>query len=418
MNIFNVFRRRSEPRNSVNTEVQNLTLDSEALRQAIADANNVGSVRVSERSVMALPAAWRAVTIISQIIAGFPFSVLREQGDERSEVPSHPIAIALTRRANERMSGFEFRRVMQTHLCLRGDAFARIVRPLRPNGPWEFLPLDLDTVTPKLVDNRRRVEYEIQGPRGRRQTLPASEVFHLRGVSLDGVNGLSPVQVARMNFAIALEGQKGAQKLLRNGSFAGFGLKHPGKLSDKAQKNIQDSYEEKYGGTDNAGRPPIFEEGMEPIPLGFTATDAQFLEGRRFSLGDIARMFGVPSHLLNDTERSTSWGTGISQLTQGFVDYTLMEWVRIWESAVDFQLLDDEALLAKVDTDALERGDPKTRADFYTKMRLIGVYNANEIRKFEGKKAREDEGGDEYLTPSGAMLSPMRDNEGGNNEGS
>lgn len=414
---------RSEPTNSATTEVANLTLDSEQLRQELAAAATVDGMRVNDTSVMALPAAWRAVTILSHIVAGFPFDVIRRVDKKRENLPDNPIAYAMTRRANQFQSGFEFRRLMQTHLCLRGNAYARIVRPLRSSGKWEFLPFPLDSVTPRRSADGLRIEYELSGSRGGRNVLQAKDVLHLRGISLDGVVGLSPIQVARMNFAIALEGQRGAQKLLKQGSFAGYGLKHPAKLSAKALKNLSDSFAENFAGSENAGRPPVFEEGMEPVPLGFSATDAQFLEGRRFSLGDIARMFGVPSHMLNDTERNTSWGSGIAQQTQGFVDYTIMEWVRIWESAADYQLLDDEELSAKLQTAALLRGDPETRAKWYTAMRLIGVYNANRIREFEDEDPREDEGGEEYLTPSGAMLSPFADNppkgnqnQGGNNE--
>lgn len=425
MNIFqsigNAFRRGvSAPTNSDTATVTNLTLDSEALRQTLAEMNSVDGTRVTERTVLGLPAAWRAVVILSHLMAGFPHQVIRRpEGGEPEVVKGHPINYALMRRANPRMSGFEFRRLMQAHLSLRGDAFARIIRPLGRGGRWELLPFDLDTVKPRKTSDNLRLEYVINARgRNRRETvLPQSEVFHLRGISLDGVNGLSPVAIAARNFAIALDGQKGARKLLRQGSFAGYGLKHPGKLSERAYKNLQTSFAEKFQGVENAGIPPVFEEGLEPTPLGFNATDAQFLDGRKFSLVEIGMIFGIPPHMLGNTEKSTSWGTGIAQQNQGFVDYSLMEHIRIWESAVDFQLLEDDDLYSKNNLSALLRGDPLTRAQFYQIMRLIGAYNANEVRAFEDEPPREDEGGEEYLTPSGAMLSPFPPQQGQGNQG-
>ena len=399
----------NHPTNAVNTTVENLTLDSEALRKAIAAARNVGDVPVNDRSVMAVPAAWRAITMLSFLVASFPFALIRREpdGTPGEEIFNHPVARAFNRKANPRQSAFEFRRLMQTHLCLRGNAFARINTTLR-NDEISFIPYQLDRVTPRLTSDNTEIEFVIkQGRNQRDRVLPQSEVLHFRGMSIDGVEGLSPIEVARLTFAKSLEGQNASMRILQNGTFAGFGLKHPGKLSDKAHENIQNSFVDRVAGSKNAGTPPIFEEGLEPVTLGFNATDAQFLEGQRFSLGDIGRLYGVPGHLLGDTEKSTTWGTGLSEQTQGFVSFNLMDWVLVFESAIDFQLLDDERLFPKLRSDAIARGDPKARAAYYKDMRLIGGMNANEVRRAEDMPSRTDEGGSEYLTPSGAMLSPM-----------
>ena len=410
MRILDVFRGASAPRNQATTSVAIRAVNSEELHRAIAGDSYVGLVPVNQYTSMAIPAVFRAVGLLSNITAGLPFTVVRSNDDgSRQPLPDHPITVAMTRNPNRYQSGYEFRRTMQANLLLRGDAFARIIRPVRANGPWEFLPFKPGEITPELVESERVIRYKLAGS-GR--FLASSEVFHLRGISFDGVTGLSPIALARQTFGNALQSQRASERIMTQGTFSNFGLKHPGKLKTGAIENIRKSFVDMFGGSENSGIPPIFEEGMEPVPLGMSASDAQFLQSRQFSVVEIARWFGVPPHMIGDVSGSTSWGTGIEQQTIGFVTYTESEWINIWESAIDFQLLEDPRFGAKLSTAGLLRGDNKTRWDIYTKAVLAGILSPDEARAFEDLPKRADGLGGEYLTPSGAMLAEQLKEEG------
>jgi HK97 family phage portal protein len=138
----------------------------------------------------------------------------------------------------------------------------------------------------------------------------------------------------------------------------------------------------------------VLDSGAKFHQLSIPPADAQFLESRRFQIAEIARMFGVPSHMLMDTERSTSWGTGIEQQSIGFVVYTLRPWLTRVEQRVS-RLVRPHAAYARYAVEGLLRGDSAQRAAFYKAMWEIGVYNTNEIRALE-ERSPVDEGNTRY----------------------
>ncbi len=412
MNLFDFFRRGSKPTTadaqmSANATVANLTLDSEQLRQALAGINTGGNIAVNAHTVTGIPTAWRSVTILSHVMAGLPLNVIQtdDTDDTRKKIKDNPVYRMMNLKPNNWQDPFQYRRLAQVHLSLRGNHYAKRVKPLRSGDSEMLLPINPDVIEPKLVGNE--IIYEFSRTNGTKKIFKADEIFHLRGMSFDGVKGLSPLQVARETFELSLKGSRTASNVLDNSSIAGYGLKHPAKLSAEAHKNLTESFEQKIGGFENAGKPPIFEEGLEVVPLGFSALDSQFLESRRLSVTDIARIFGMPPHMIFDTERSTSWGTGIEQQTIGFVVYTLQEWIRTWECALRFQFLqDDPDLSVKLSTQALNRGDSKTRWGIYDIARRNEDMSSNEIRALEDLPPRED--GDEYKNPA---INPADDGE-------
>lgn len=403
MNFFQRLAGRVNPSNvtnSANTEVQDLTLDSEALRQAIAAATTVDNVRVNDKTVLAIPTALRAITLLSNAVAGLPLDFINRTDESRTPVTNHPVVAAFTRKPNQFQSAYEFRRLLQTHLSFRGNAYARIIQPLRSDGDIELLPINPDAIKPVMTSDGLRVEYEFRNKRGQVTRFKQDEIFHLRGLSLDGFTGVSPLTLARQALALSMQGQNAASKTFTKGTLSGFALKHPGKLTEKAKNNISESYEKLYGGADNAGRPPVLEEGMEPVNLGFSAADTQFLESRRFSVADVARIWGMPPHMVGDTERSTSWGTGIEQQTIGFVTYTLDEWINIWETSIERQFLaDDPDIQARKHTSALLRGDNKTRWNIYFGAVKHRILTPNQCLALEDMPPYD--GGDEFPNLTG-----------------
>jgi HK97 family phage portal protein len=110
----------------------------------------------------------------------------------------------------------------------------------------------------------------------------------------------------------------------------------------------------------------ILEEGGSSTTGMISAKDAQFLETRKFERSDVAMFFGVPPHMIGDTEKSTSWGTGIEQQGTGFIQYTALDWFTMWEQSLARDCLTDADRAAgvyiKIDARGLMRGDFKARA--------------------------------------------------------
>src|SRR5690606_30740747 len=119
---------------------------------------------------------------------------------------------------------------------------------------------------------------------------------------------------------------------------------------------------------------------------------------RKFSRTDIAMFLGVPPHMIGDTEKNTSWGTGIESQTQGFITFSAEDDLTLWEETINRDLIgDDTEVYARFNRAALVRGDIKARWEAYVKALQWGVASPNEIRALEDLNPRD--GGDVFYDP-------------------
>lgn len=354
-------------------------------------------VAVTSQAAMQVPPVFACVRIISGAIATLPLGIKRRVDDRtRSDASDHPLWKLLRRRPNRWMTPSAFRRMAQMHLLLRGNAYALKVKDAR-GDVIELLPMHPDRVEVKQLDDLSLV-YTYTRKDGRRLVLPQADVMHLVGMTLDGVTGISVIAYARETLGLAIATERHGANMFRNGATVGAILKHDKQLGPEGQANLRASLEA-YRGAENAGRTLILEEGMGYEQLGMSAEDAQFIETRKFSRSDIAMFFGVPPHMIGDTEKSTSWGTGIEQQSQGFVAYTLQDWLTTWEETINRDLIreQDPDVFAHFNLAGLVRGDMKTRYTSYQVGRSGGWLSVNDIRALEDMNPVE--GGDVYLEP-------------------
>jgi len=206
--------------------------------------------------------------------------------------------------------------------------------------------------------------------------LPAERVLHVRGLGFDGIVGYSPIQLARQAVSLGLATEEYGARFFGNDARPGGVLEHPGKLDDAAHKRLKTSWKEAHEGLERSHRVAILEEGMKFHEVGLPPGDSQFLQTREFQTTEIARLYRIPPHLIQQTERQTSWGTGIEQMNIGFVTYTLLPWITRWEQAIwrDVMLPGDrQAVYVRFLTDALLRGDTQSRYQAYATARQWGL---------------------------------------------
>jgi phage portal protein BeeE len=149
--------------------------------------------------------------------------------------------------------------------------------------------------------------------------------------------------------------------------------------------------------------------GLTVSSVSLSNQDSQFLESRKFDIEEIARAFRVPLHLLQSTEKTTSWGTGVEQLNRAFVDYSLQDRLVRWQEELNLSFLSaadlDNGLYWKFDVSELVSGSNSDRAQYYQVMRNIGVMSINDVREAEGMNDivyQDDDGeqiGDNYEQP-------------------
>lgn len=355
---------------------------------------------VNESSAMRVAAAWRCVNIISGTVGSLPLDLIRRESETvRRPAEGHPLRNILTVKPNGWQTPNEFRRMMQAHLLLRGNGYARKV--MSGSRLISLIPLHPDRVRPEQ-NSDLSLSYYVTRTDGQELKLRQQDMLHLRGMSLDGVTGLSVLAHMRESLGLALQAEQAGARLLKNGTFGGLVLKHPDRLSIEAARNLRDSFAESASGAENAGRPIVLEEKMEVAPLALSAVDSQFLQSRDFQRYDIAMFFGVPPHMIGATDKTTSWGSGVEQQGIGFVTYTLNDWLVIWQEAIKRDLIAEQewnSLDVRFFPQGLLRGDVKTRWQSYVQGRQWGIYSADDVRALEDMNPRPDGRGGEYAEP-------------------
>lgn len=340
----------------------------EFVRGGAAGLTEAG-ITISPKQAMKNTTVLRCVSLISFAIGMLPLHLHRK--DTKEKASDHPLYRVLHRRPNAWQTSYEFRSFMQQSALgalgdgRRGDAFALIVRS--GNRIVQLVPLPPDRVEVKQRPDWA-LEYHYRRPAGGTRVLQQRDVFHLRyGLSEDGLTGLSLVKQAAEAIGLAIQTEKAAARLFRNGMLVGGAIKHPKNLSAEAYDRLKASMEQ-HEGAENAHRWKILEEGMELDHAPATGRDSQTVEQRKHQIEEIARPFGVPRPLLGVDD--TSWGSGIDVLGQFFVRYALNPWFEAWQQAIERSLLtEDEADMyeAKFNAGALLRGSMKDQADFFAK---------------------------------------------------
>lgn len=310
------------------------------------------------------PTFFRAATLVSGAVGMLPLHLIRTA--DKAKATEHPLYRVLHRRPNVWQTAFDFKAQMQLRAFCEGDAVALKVMGvgLRQGQVQALVPLS--HVTPEQGPDWS-IRYRHAPPGGAVRYYAADEVFHLRGLSLNGLTGLSLYKQAREAIGLALRAEQAGARLFKQGVLAGQALKHPAKLSPEAYDRLKASLES-YSGAENAGKSMIFEEGLDWANAGMNARDAQMLELRKFEVEEVARVTGIPRPLLMVDE--TSWGSGIDVLGQFFVRYALGPWFTAWEQAIERSLLgeaDQERFAAKFNAGALLRGSMKDQAEFFAK---------------------------------------------------
>lgn len=370
--------------------------------RAWTDYNSVSTnagIPVSVNSALTCSAVYACVRLLAETIASLPLHVYHRLPRGKERAADHPLYELLHDRPNPLMTSFGFRETLQAHVDLRGNAFALIDKiGKRPIALWPLNP-DRMTVDPGPAG---RPEYHYQPKSGGLEVFAPEEILHIRGLADDGLIGYSPLRVAREAIGLALAAQEMGARLFSNGAvFRGI-LESPKPLGDEAAKRLTESINAASQGVGRSHKFIVLEEGVTWKQIGIAPEDAQFLETRRFQVAEIAgRIFGIPPHMIGDTERSTSWGTGIEQQGIGFVVYTQRPRLVRWESELSLKLLTPEErreFFVEFAVDGLLRGDIKSRYASYAAGRQWGWLSVNDIRELENMNPVD--GGDTYLQPT------------------
>lgn len=358
--------------------------------------------RVNSKSAMQLTTVFSCVRVLSESVGMLPCKLMKTDGRYRQSASDHPLYTLLTQAPNGYMTAQEFWELLVLCLCLRGNFYAYKVKVM--GRTQELLPISPDSVEPKLND-KWGVVYKVTFPDGSQDVLTQDEIWHVRGLTLDGLTGLNPVAYARQAIALGLATEEHGARLFKNGAVTSGVLQTDQVLSDAAFDRLKKQFDEEHKGLANAHKPMILEMGLNWKPVALNQQDSQFLETRKFQRDEICAIYRVPPHLVANLERATF--SNIEHQALSFVNYSLVPYLTRIESRINVGLIEQQdrgKYYAKFNAGALLRGDLKSRYESYGKGINWGILSPNDARELEDMNPYS--GGDVYLTPVNMTTKP------------
>ena len=356
---------------------------------------------VTPSSAIQVSAVYACVRVIAETIASLPLHVYESSDAGSRKANEHPLYRLLHDEPNTEMTSFIWREVMLSHLLLWGNSYCQILRSGRSKivGLYPLLPDHMAVDR----DSRGKLTYTYTTSEGRTVLLAPEDVLHIPGLGFDGVMGYSPIALEKAAIGLGIAAEEYGSKFFQNGARPSGILTHPNTVKDPA--SLRASWNAAYGGSGNASRVAVLEEGMTFVPLSMPNNEAQFLETRKFQVTEICRIFRVPPHMIGDLERATF--SNIESQNISFAVHTIRPWLVRIEQAINKTLIPEnekDRYYAQFNIDGLMRGDYKSRMEGYAIARQNGWMSANDIRALENlNPISEEEGGNAYLV-NGNMI--------------
>jgi HK97 family phage portal protein len=352
-------------------------------------------MRVTPDSAKRIAAALACVSRIGFAVGAMPLKVYTDLPSGGKKVCSdHPVYDLLYSQPNKFQTSFEFRMMMQGHFELRGNAYAEILPGAR-GAVDQLIPLHPDRVIPEATKDYH-LRYKYNDPfTGNTRVLFQEEVFHLRNWTEDGINGQSTVSMGADVFGTALAAQDYAARFFANDARPGSVITGADFATEEDRETFRKSWQESQTGR-NRHKTAVLWKGMDIKALGLTAADAQLLDTRKFSRIEICSLFGVPPHLIGETEKAATYAS-VEQFNIMFAVYCLWPRLVIWEQAIQRDLILANKYYPKFSMAALLRGDTASRYAAHNSAIQNGWESPNDAREMEDMNPIP--GGDQYFRP-------------------
>ncbi|HKX46754.1 MAG TPA: phage portal protein [Planctomycetota bacterium] len=380
------------------TERAEISISDPVLAEWFGVAPTLAGVNVNEHSALGISALWRAVMLISGTVGSLPLHTYRDKAaGERERAgswldePDGP----------DGMTAFEWKETCLLHALLHGNVYLAH-RFNNGGGLIGATPIHPLHVTPEWErdDDRKltgRKVWEVTLADGVRREFTPDTMTQIMGPSLDGLRGLSLVAVARQSLGTTIAGDRAAARVFGNGGLIS-GLVTPEEDVDEDEaKTIKAGLDRKVGGWEHAGEVAFVNRKLNFAPWTMSAADAQFLQSRQFQIEEISRWTGVPPHLLMQTEKQTSWGTGVAEQNRGLGRFTLLPWTSRFEQRLSRLL--PKPRFVEFEFAGLERPTAEQEIKLLIEQVEAGLITVNEARRIRNLPPLE--GGDVLRHSSG-----------------
>jgi HK97 family phage portal protein len=372
----------------------------------LSEAGTASGMQVTPETSLRVSAVYAGVRLIAEAVSSLPVDLVRMEGNRR--IPQGgQLAELLTAAPNPEMDEPELWRFVLGWMLLRGNAFVYVERNGR-GRPTALWPIPATDVSVYRAGGKLAYEVTHETPAGDATLVPPSipastfvdgaDMLHFRAFGT-GTYGLSPITQVREAIGTSLAAQGYMARFYNNDARPGGVIQVDGELSEEAFTRLRHQWRSQHEGLSRSHLLAILEGGAKWESVGLSPGDSEFISTQQWETAEVARALGVPPHMIGDTERSTSWGSGITEQSIGFVQYTLRPWITRLEWVTRHGLLRgvDNRLRLRWRVDGLQRGDIQSRYSAYATARQWGWMSVNDIRSLEDLNPVAD--GDVYLQP-------------------
>ena len=346
---------------------------------------------VSRGGAMSLTTFFACTRLLADAVSSLPLRAYKTSGEVPLPLSPQPALLA-----NLPYPGISWRDwlwMLMQSLAVTGNAYCLIASRDANNRPTALMPVHPRLVTVRYPDademDWAEPVYSINGNR-----VPAGDMVHIKRFPLaNALTGMSPIEMAADAIGLSLDAEKYGRRWFKDSAVPSGVLSTEQPLTEAQVKQTLKQWLLAHR---DRRMPAVMGGGLKWTSISVTPEESQFLQTRSFQRSEIAMWFGVPPHMIGDTDKSTSWGSGIEAQSIGFVKFTLEPWLNCIEQAIS--LLLPRGTEAMFDLRAILRGDEAARWDTYEKGRLVGVLSVNDIRIAEGFPPIGPEG-DIRITP-------------------
>ncbi|MFE0699420.1 phage portal protein [Streptomyces sp. NPDC058872] len=363
--------------------------------------------KVDANSALTVSAVFACVRLLSETICTLPVATYSRRGGSRKEIKS-PTWLDYPNAEPGGLGRIDLLSQVVLSLLLDGNAYLAVLW----DGPHivglEVLdPNRIDTHTVVVDGKRRKVfyvaDYDDDGNEVALGWFTTREILHIPGMMLPGeFTGVSPIAFARESIGLAMAAQTYGAKFFSNGAMPGALIEVPGAMSEEGLARAREAWRLANSGAENAHRVALLTEGAKFSKVALSPDEAQFLQTRQFQVPEIARIFGVPPHLIADATNSTSWGSGLAEQNQAFAMFSLRPWLERIEAGFTrllFAETADRQKFVKFSLDGIQRGAPKERMEMYSVGLQQGIYSIDEVRGWEDLEPLPDGKGEAHRVP-------------------
>lgn len=363
---------------------------SELYARLLEQAGAKSGIPINWKTALQASTALGCARVIAEGIAQVPFKLFKERvGGGMDAAKDHDLYELLYLKPNEWQTSFEFREMIGLHLAFMGNAYVLKVRGLR-DKIVELLPFDPNRVQAKPAGASLERSYMVTLADGGQMPVAANNMWHLRGLSWDGMEGLPGIRLAKEAIGLALATEEHGARMFSNGAKPGGILTTAATLKEDQIKLLRESWDQVQGGGANAFKTAILSGGLTWLPLAQTGVDSQHLEQRKFQVEEVCRMFRVMPIMVGHSDKAATYASS-EQMFLAHVVHTMMPWYSRIEQSADINLLTaderKQGYYTRLMAQALMRGASADRANYFSKALGAGGSPAwmtqNEVRALE-----------------------------------